>query len=425
MSLATFGGLPVLTCRVQIPAYGLRWAEVECASDQVLTGAQTLVIDDLSLQGTILSGGTYQTRTRYRVVAGGGGWGQSVPARSYASDAGVKLAIVLRDVAAAVGETMGTVDPTISIGPAYVRPAGPASQVLQQLSPQSWYVDEAGVTQIGRRPAAPFTGPLQVMIAAAEQARYEVAPSDGQVSPLLPGVQLTINGVTIEAVDVEHEIDGDGTLRSTLWARGIADTSRLSEALRRIVQSFTAGSKFCAPWEYRVVQVVGDRLNLQATRASSGMPDLQNVRIRPGVSGVKSHPPLGSLVEVHFVNGDPSQPRVCGFDDQDGAGAVAQDLTLQAGATGQQPTEHATSAEALVIAMQGLLAAIGPAIGSGYGTAVTALSVSPAFDSLLSTIAARSLASSTKTALITALAAKSADSTGQTPSLGWPSVKGG
>ena len=418
-ALATLNGRPLTACRIQIPAWGLWWAEVECTSPDVLTGAATIVLDDVTFVGTILTGGTYETRTRYRIVAGAGGWGRAVGAKSYVNDAGVKLATVIRDVAAECGEPVGTL-PSGTCGHAYARPSASASRVLETLASAAWYVDAAGVTQFGRRPATPWTGAAARMIGDAAQGRIELAPAT--LVGLTPGA--VVDG--IEAVDVEHVLSAeDGTLRTTLWGRGVADTARLSEALRRIVEGFTSTHRFYAPWEYRVVQRVGERLDLQVVRVSSGMPDLRAVRIRQGSAGVRVHPTVGSLVLVAFVDGDPARPVVTSWDDQEGEGATALELALRAGSTGSAPTEHATSAEALVATAQQLLASIGPIIGGGFGAAVTALAVAPAFDALVPLFAARTLAASTKAALLAALTAKAADTNGDTPGLGWPAVRGG
>lgn len=412
--MATLSGDPVTTCTTHTPAYGLPWYDVECATPDARTGAVLLDLGGATFAGTIMSGGAFNSRTRYRVVGGTGGWGRTVSAKSYANDAGVKLALVLRDVAIECGEVLGPVDPTATVGPAFVRPAGPASYVLHRLCPRAWYVDAAGVTQIGRRLAVPYLGEASRMVNDAGQSRYEIAPDAATLSALVPGV--VVDGV--EAVDVEHAVDESGALRTTLWGRGIADTSRLSEALRRIVEALTAGSKFHALWEYRVIQTQagGNRLDLQITRVSSGMPDLRNVRIRPGVAGASATPQPGSLVEVAFLNGDPAQPRVVGFDDQDGAGRVATSIALQAGACGISPTEHATSAEALVNFVFQVLTPLATPLG-GAGA------VSAAITTALGLVGTSSIATF-RTAFDAALAAKLADTSGNSPGLGWSAVRG-
>lgn len=425
MSTATLNGLPALAARVSMPAWGLWWAEVECSGPEVLAGPVTLAFDGLTLIGTIVTAGAYQTRTRYRIVAGAGGWGRTIAAKSYSNDLGVKASLVLRDAALACGETIG-VAPVGNVGPAFVRAEGPASRVLDALAPRGWYVDDAGLTHIGRRPAATFTGAASRMVNDAAQVRYELAPDAMQLGSLLPGV--VVDGV--EAVDVEHVLDAAG-VRTTLWGRGIADTSRLSEALRRIVEGITAGSRWHAVWEYRVVQkasgsggaepwpTMGDLLDLQIVRVSTGMPDLRRVRVRPGVAGMRSHPPLGSRVLVAFVNGDPGRPMVVGFDEQDGPGAVADDIAIRAGSTGTHNYEHATSAEATTHLLATSLDTLASGLGAPPGTGTTAVIAA------ITACTAGAMGGGVKTALDAALAAKTANTTGSKPGLGWPAVRGG
>jgi hypothetical protein len=422
MSLATLNGVTATAVRVSIPANGLWWAEVECASGDSMTGAATLVVDDLTLRGTIITGGAYEARTRYRIVGGAGGWGRTIAARAYVNDLSPKKSAILADAARECGETLGTVPASDTVaGGAYVRASGPASRVLDDLYPRGWYVDEAGVTQIGRRARVTYTGTATRITDDHAQVRFELAPPS--LAGLLPGA--VVDGV--EAVDVEHVVGPDG-VRTTLWGKGPADTSRMSAALERIVGQFTARHRFYAPWEYRVVARTAERLDLQAVRASAGMPDLRAVKIRPGVGGARVHPTLGSLCLVSFVNGDPARPVVTSFDDQDGAGWVPTEIALQAGATGASPTEHATSAEALVLFVWAALAPLATPLGGAaavagaIGTALAAMS-SATLDSI--DTAAALPAGTTKTAIANLLAAKTADTTGKAPSIGWPNVRGG
>lgn len=412
MSTVTLNGRTVLEGRVHLPAWGVWTAVVETDLSDQTTGAATLVVDDVTLTGTIVSAGVADaTRTRYRIAGGAGGWGRTVPARAYTNDAGVKRALVLADAARECGETMGTV--TGSVGVSYVRSEGPAARVLDDVAARDWYVDAAGVTQIGRRARSTATPAPHVLTVDAARGRVDVAPD--KLAALVPGV--VVSG--IEALDVEHTVSGDGKVRTTLWGQSIADT------LGRLVDARTEHHRYFAPWEYRVVRRTGERLDLQAVRVASGMPDLRNVRIRPGLAGGRAHPKLGSTVLVAFIDGDPARPVVTAFDEHDGPGWIPSEIALQAGSTGAAPTEHATSVEALVAAVQQVLATIGPLIGGGFGSAVTLLSYAPAFDAIVPLIANRTLAASTKTAIDLALAGKTANTLGTSPGLGWPNVRGG
>ena len=241
---------------------------------------------------------------------------------------------MLRDAAVACGESIGTVASS-SVGPAFARHRGPASRVLEALVPRGWYVDEAGVTQIGSRAAVAWTGAATRITNDEAQRRYELAPST--LVGLLPGA--IVDGV--EALDVEHVLDGEGKLRTTLWGGPVAPSARLPEALRRIVEHYTAQHRYRGVWEYRVVLQTGQRLDLQAVRASSGMPDLRGVRVRPS-AGCRASLTLGSIVLVAFVNGDPTRPFLTAFEGPSGGGWLPISTGLDAstnvnlgGATGR------------------------------------------------------------------------------------------
>lgn len=412
MSTATLNGLVVTRCRVTLPAWGAWYAEVEIDRPETLSGAVTLVLADLTLRGTILSGGPWQGRARFRIVGGAGGWGRTIAAQAYANDVGMKLAKVLGDAAAACGETLGTV-PALSVGPGFVRAEGRASLVLEGLVPAGWYVDEAGVTQVGRRPARAYTGAATRLRTDLAAGTVDLAASE--LAALLPGA--VVDG--IEALDVEHTLEA-GKLRTTIWGRGAgADAASLPDHLRKIVATLTAGHRYFAPWEYRVVQRVGERYDLQAVRVSSGMPDLRNVRVRPGVAGIRTHLTLGSLVLVSFVDGNPSRPVATAFDDVDAPGFVPADLYLQAGATGAAPTEHATSAEAVVgFVFQALKQMLVPTIIPSEDALATALGVA------LGAVSSATIPSVLKEAIDLALADKDPNTDGTKPGIGWPHVRG-
>jgi hypothetical protein len=322
MSGTTLNGRAVTKCRVSLPAWGVWFAEAEIDTAEALTGAATLVMPGLTLVGTILSGGTDRGRARFRIAGGAGGWGRTVAAKAYANDVGVKHATILGDVARDCGETLGTV-PAAVAGPAYTRAAGPAVAVLDDLHARGWYVDAAGVTQIGLRAATTYSGTAVRLRPEPASNRLELAPST--LEGLLPGA--VIDGVA--AVDVEHVLDQ--TLRTTVYGARVGCTGDVvAGPLAKAIELVTAAHRFFAPWEYRVVQRVGERLHLQAPRASSGMPNLGYVRVRPGVSGMRARPKLGSLVIVSFVDGDASRPMVVGFDDAENPGFGSDETALVA-----------------------------------------------------------------------------------------------
>ncbi len=311
MATATLNKNRVTSARVDLPAWGCWYAEASLDKAVTLTGPVTLTIADLTLQGTVLQGGTEpgKERSHFRIVGGKGGWGRTIPDKSYANDAGVKALTVIGDAAKAVGETLDT--STISAqdrcGPQYARIDGPASRVLETLKPAGWYVGEDGVTRIGARAAT--TPSVKGTRTRIDKARGIVELAAESISAIVPGA--TIDGVT--AVDVRHEI-GEKGLRSIVWGG-----SRLA-TMRKLFEGLFPDLPYLGTWEYRVVLLNGNRLDLQPVRSSSGMPDLQRVEMRPGIAGAKSTLVPGCRVLVTFVDADPTRPQVIAFEDSDGGG---------------------------------------------------------------------------------------------------------
>ncbi len=417
MSLVTLNGVTVTRCRVQVPAWGVWFADVECASGDVLTGAVTLVVDDVTFRGTILSGGTVETRTRYRIAGGAGQWGKRIAAKAYINDLGVKSSKVVTDAAAECGETVGTL-PSGTAGSSFVRAEGPASAVPDELYPRGWYVDEAGVTQIGARTSTTYEG--GAVRTATDAARGTIELAAPSLVGLVPGV--VVDGIT--AVDVEHILEG-GKLRTMIWgAQAGRDGDPVAAKLAQFVDLCTAPNRYFAPYEYRIVLRHTERYDLQCVRRSTGMPDLLSVRIKPGVAGVRSHPKLGSLAIVQFVNGDPGRPVISGFDDfgdlpndPGSGGFISDEMTLMAGTTASD-TEHATSAEATVNFVYTLLSELlEPLVGQP--------TIDAAFTAALAAVATSELAAPIKTAIDLALSSKAVNTNGRKPSIGWPKVLGG
>jgi hypothetical protein len=325
MSTATLAGHRVTHARLNLPAWGVSWADASIDEEAELSGVVSLAIADLTFSGTVMSGGIGpKGRSTYRLAAGAGTWGRAIPAKSYANDAGVKAATVLADAARACGETLdpGSV-PSTRVGLAWVRESGPAARALEQLAPAGWYVGEDGITRIGKRPAVAFTG--VAAIGPVDRARATVELAAESIAALVPGI--TVEG--IEAVDVLHELTPAG-LRTTLWGAGIAATSRRLAAWRRIFEQLDPSRRYRGVFEYRIVTQDGERANLQPIRVSLGMPDLQRVFIRPGVPGARADHALGSRVIVGFVDGDPARPAVLGFEDAEGGGFLPTKLELDA-----------------------------------------------------------------------------------------------
>jgi hypothetical protein len=273
--MTTLNGITVTRAEVFLSAWGVPWADVELDEPAELSGDVVLEFTGLTLVGTIASGGPYQGRARYRVAGGKGRWGSTVKRKAYANDAGVKASLVVRDAAGECGETLTGPLPTHAVGPHFTRPDGAASDVLNLVTPRAWYVSEDGLTRIGARPQTDYSGPAEVM--RIDDAKRVVELSTDDLTGLRPGPDIAYRGA----------------------------------------------------YEFRVVNQEGDRLNLQPTRVSLGLPDLPRVPMRPGLAGARNNVQLGSLVVVQFLNADPARPIVTGFDAPDSAGWRPMSTELQ------------------------------------------------------------------------------------------------
>lgn len=320
MSTATLNGSVCTRVAVNLPSWGAWWADVETDGESAFTGAVVLQLADLTLHGAIVSGGVRLGRGSWRIVGGAGGWSRPLPSKGYVNEAGVKLSKILTDAATECGETIADV-PAGTVGPAFSRLSGPASAVLQLLSPQSWYVGEDGVTRLGKR--AGVAVPDAVTRGKVDAAAGSIELMADSIAALLPG--CTCDGMT--AVDVVHTLDGK-KLRTALYGSAFGTVSKRLLAWSRLLDQLRPLDRYRGAWEYRIVAQNGDRLDLQPASSRFGLPDLRAVKTRPGVPGCKATHALGSLVLVAFVNADPARPCVVGFDDPESPGFVPTALEL-------------------------------------------------------------------------------------------------
>lgn len=319
MSLAAIGQAPATRARVTAGRWGLWWADVDLAGEVSLSGKQTLKFADLTLQGAVVSGGVADGRSAYRIVGGAGGWGVELKSHSYLDDAGVRLDGVLQDLAKDAGETIAD-RPTTRLGPHYARDAGTAYRALNLLAKESWRVGFDGVTRLSAYPTVAYTGNAPRVRRAPASQVIDLTPDT--LVPFPPGV--VVDGQR-PATDVEYELDEN---RLTVRVYSGRRSNRRLSAYRRIVEALFPELRYSRAYEYRVVNQVGNRLNLQPARVGIGMPDLSRVPMRPGMAGLKAEVKPGELVLVVFADADPSRPQVVSHDAIDAPGWMPLSLEL-------------------------------------------------------------------------------------------------
>lgn len=321
MSTGTLNGVTCTKLRAHIPAWGIWFASVTLDQEESFAkgSAAQLELAGLSLVGSVVSGGPWKGGASYRVIGGKGGWAATVAAKDYANDAGVKLSTVIGDLATETGETCEGI-PGGTVGAKWTRAEDVASFVLHQLAPRAWYMGEDGITRFGKRAASTVDGSVTRGVVDLAAGFVELMPES--LVGLVPGA--TAEGV--EAVDVEHELDG-AKLRTRLWG-AVGHTSKRLAAWAALFDQLDPLRRYRGRYEYRVVSQEIERLNLQPVRVSLGMPVLRRVRVSPGLPGCRATHALGARVHVAFLNNDPASPRVVSFDDAEAPSFMPLELDL-------------------------------------------------------------------------------------------------
>lgn len=228
MSLyASLNDQQIVSGSITIPYYGAWAGDVtisqSSASIPSTGGGCTLVFGNLTLVGTAFRTATFAGSKSIRLVGGYAGWRTSVMSKAYANNAGVRLSMVLKDVASEIGESLSLAADT-TIGPFYIREAAPAQRVLRQLAGPIWWIDPTGVTQVGPRSTLNITTPFQVINWSGAYGSFDVATEDN-VS-WLPGNTFSSSTVpetqTISMTTLE--VTNEGKLRMKILSTGEVDS---------------------------------------------------------------------------------------------------------------------------------------------------------------------------------------------------------
>ena len=261
---------------------------VEAALDPDVTslapssGPASLSLAGQTLVGTVdpRGSGSFVDKASARIVAGAGAWDTIVPQQEFAGvgDGPVLSTQVYQATAAIIRETV--VDLVPAQWPSHVeRSNGPASRIFGALD---WWVDFAGITNVGPRPPAVADPSLQILDFDPLEQRVAFTSEAGL---LMPGTSLTdprLNGQTLVVRDVEQVFDRDGS-RGTAWCSA-APASRLANALANLVVEL-GGRTFVRAYRYRLVLYQGAGLALQAVSEEPGLPNIIGLPPSSGLAG--------------------------------------------------------------------------------------------------------------------------------------------
>lgn len=327
-SFITVNGRRALTALIRITKRGPWFADIVMSGDVLTSGSAMVVIDDMTMSGTIDSrySGKDSAQVTYRIVGGANGWSRQVSSQHYHSDSGVNSSTVLIDVARNAGEQMEN-PPTASLGIDYVVRSGFASRILDDIAP-GWHVGIDGVTRFSRTPP---TSAFDYDVLSVDRQSGKVTIGLDAISDVQIGRKMS-QGLDAEITIGEIEIDvSEDSLRVHVWP-----DAKLDRSLSSIVKALTdrsSSKKIFGKIRYRVAGVSGDRLQLQIIAQSTGAPDVLPVSVAPGTAGTSAVPSLSSTVLVEFIEGDPRLPIVTAFAPKDSPGHDAVSYVIAASAS--------------------------------------------------------------------------------------------
>ncbi len=325
---ASANGQRVVAGSLSEPWYGAATAEVLLATDAPLVDPVTLVIGNKRSRMAVLRQAPFAGAQRAFLVAGAARWGEDVSVGPYENPAGVLLSAVLGDVAkatrrdaanASTGETVALASDR-SLGTLYVPGSGPAARLLRELAGELWWIDSAGVTQVGPRAATTIRSAATVADRIGSAGFLEVATEDP--AAWTPGARFT--GATVadtitvsfarfsllnERLRVEVLTTG---MRAA--SNGPTTSDRAMAALRAIVRAEDPRRLYHGLYEYAVASADGATFDGTPVDPSAAPRLPRRVPYRPSLAGSTCVPKPGALAIVAFVNGDPSRPVCLGFD---------------------------------------------------------------------------------------------------------------
>lgn len=320
------------------------------APDTMATAA-VLRVGPAELHGTITESQAFGLALGARVVGGAGGWAKMLAHRGYHNDAGLKARMLADDAAREAGETLGTFAPGAErVGADYARRVASAASVLEYAAGGvPWWVDYAGTTHVTARGTSTVPASAYTLLGYDSVERVAVLAVD-DLGELIPGRVLVDERLPgpMTVRDIELVSDRGKPLRATVWCgQGPASAGRIAGLLQAVV-SRMAGQALHGAYRYRVVAMRGDlRVDLQAVRASMGLPDLQAVEQWPGLPGAAPTMADGAHVLVSFIDGDARAPVITHYAGPGASGFVPVGVII-GGDAGQPAARQGDSVRVLM-----------------------------------------------------------------------------
>ena len=304
ITLTHDGGTAAVTAlSLLCPRVGQWTADVTLDADAGPSGACSISLDGRVYTGHVVRGAVYAGAWRGRIV-GSAGLIADAPATALQ---GATLALVLRDLAGAVGITLAAdTGPLDAVAPRWHRHTGPASQAVADIARAAgyaWRVRPDGTLWLGVDTWSTVTpaSPVDVLDELPEVGRITLA---GDTLDIAPGQTLALRGRDPVRVGcVEHRATADDVQTVVVAER---EGGTLLAALDRLLGRLTRRVDYTALWPARVVAQRGDG-TLDLVPDSPRVAPCQGVPYRT-LRGLSVDVPAGARVLLGYEGGDPARP---------------------------------------------------------------------------------------------------------------------
>lgn len=348
------------------PRVGQWTADVTLDADAGPSGACSISLDGRVYTGHVVRGAVYAGAWRGRIV-GSAGLLADAPATALQ---GATLALVLRDLAGAVGITLAAdTGPLDAVAPRWHRHTGPASQAVADIARAAgyaWRVRPDGTLWLGVDTWSTVTpaSPVDVLDELPEVGRITLA---GDTLDIAPGQTLALRGRDPVRVGcVEHRATADDVQTVVVAER---EGGTLLAALERLLGRLTRRVDYTALWPARVVAQRGDG-TLDLVPDSPRVAPCQGVPYRT-LRGLSVDVPAGARVLLGYEGGDPARPYALAWEIGDATSVRVNGGTRSAARDGDSVSVTIPAGAVLVSSPGGPIPSPAPITLSGTITSGT------------------------------------------------------
>lgn len=185
---ATLDGWPVTIATVQMPRYGVWYADIEALTsvNDDITGTVEFVLNDVALRCTVVRGGLVLGTWRGRAVGGNGKLGTALTPNFYRN---VEALRPFKDALQEAGEELSATADISKLGTTLAywsrvsKTAGQEIQALVRKAETSWRVLGDGTVWVGSDSRATFTGEYLELDICPELSKLEIIPTSVAIYP--------------------------------------------------------------------------------------------------------------------------------------------------------------------------------------------------------------------------------------------------